>query len=197
MKLHQAGGLLLAVTLAGPLTAQTRPLDPTQVSNLWPERELTPAETELRDAVVVLRDTLYAVDAAVERVERARRGDAANSLLRSAGYGLISECQRSERAAGRMETYATGLSTNDTLWGATALRNFRQSTVDLRAAMSSCNRDLNVLVAGNGPVDQERVMAAAQAARSAVRTHERAVRGLLRTLKIRLDPKGSTGKERG
>lgn len=188
--MQRIGGLLLAVILAGPLTAQTRPLDPTVINNLWPERELTPAESELKVAVLVLRDSLYQVDAAVERVERGRRGDASPAVLRSAGLALVGECIRGDRAAGRMQTHAAGLSTNNTRWGDGSLVNYRDALSALRRELTACQQKARAAADGKN-ADPDRLVAAAGTTRTAVREYERALRGLLQTLKIKVDPKGA------
>lgn len=179
---------LIAVLLPAPLLAQASGL-PTPDKSLWPERPLSPAEQELRDAVVVLRDTLYSVDATAARIERGLRGSPA--VLRATGRTLSADCARGARATGVMRTYAAGLSTDNAKWGEVALTDFRKALATLEAAMLSCDQTSAKAIETN-PVDGAALKSAQTSTVFAIRDYERSVKGLLRTLKIDLDPRGTS-----
>jgi hypothetical protein len=180
---------LLATLLPAPLLAQPPSGLPVPDKSLWPERPLSPAEQELRDAVVVLRDTLYNVDATAARLERGLQGSPA--VLRATGRTLNAECARGARATGVMRAYAAGLSTDNAKWGEVALTDFRKALTTLEAAMTSCDM-ASAKAIENTPVDAAALKAAQTKTVLAIRDYERSVKGLLRTLNIPLDPRGTT-----
>ena len=179
---------LIAVLLPAPLLAQQPSGLPKPDKSLWPERPLSPAEQELRDAVVVLRDTLYNVDATAARIERGLEGSPA--VLRATGRTLNAECLRGARATGTMRAYAAGLSTDNARWGEVALTDFRKALATLEAAMISCNQTSAKAIEG-ATVDGPALKQAQTSTVFAIRDYERSVKGLLRTLRIDLDPRGT------
>jgi hypothetical protein len=180
---------LIATLLPAPLLAQQPSGLPAPDKSLWPERPLSPAEQELRDAVVVLRDTLYAVEATAARIERGLAGSPA--VLRATGRTFNTECARGARATGVMRAYAGGLSTDNTNWGQAALTDFRKALVTLEAAMVSCDQASAKAIATT-PVDAAALKAVQVKTVLAIREYERSAKGLLRTLDIQLDPRGTT-----
>lgn len=180
---------LIATLLPAPLLAQQPSGLPAPDKSLWPDRPLSPAEQELRDAVVVLRDTLYAVDATAARIERGLEGSPA--VLRATGRTLNAECARGARSTGIMRAYAAGLSTDNVRWGEVALTDFRKALVTLEAAMVSCDQATAKAIA-TLPVDAAALKAAQVKTVLAIRDYERSAKGLLRTLNIQLDPRGTT-----
>ena len=188
MTLRRIRLALLTVLLPTTLLAQQPTGLPAPDKSLWPERPLSPPEEELRQAVVVLRDTLYAIDATAARLERGLEGSPA--VLRATGRTLNVECARGVRATGVMRSYATGLSTNNAKWGDAALTDFRKALVSLEAAMVSCDQGTAKAITAN-PVDGPALKAAQTRTVAAIRAYEGAVKGLLRTLDIPLDPRGT------
>jgi hypothetical protein len=180
---------LVVSLLPVPLLAQQPSGLPKPDQSLWPERPLSPPEQELRDAVVVLRDTLYSVDATAARLERGLAGSPA--VLRSTGRSLNAECARGARATGAMRTYAAGLSTDNARWGDLALTDFRKALSTLEAAMVSCDK-VSAKAIEADTVDAASLRQAQVNTVLAIRNYERSVKGLLRTLNIPLDPRGTS-----
>ena len=89
-----------------------------------------------------------------------------------------------------MQTFAAGLTTDNARWGETALTAYRESLVSLQRALTACEQQAKDAAEGKA-ADPDRLVATATTTRGAVRDYERALRGLLRTLKIRLEPKGA------
>lgn len=189
MTLSFARLALFAALLPAPLLAQQPSGLPVPDKSLWPERPLSPAEQELRDAVVVLRDTLYMVEATAARLERGLGGSPA--VLRATGRTLNAECARGARATGVMRAYAAGLSTDNAKWGDVALGDFRKALATLESAMTNCNSASAKALESN-PVDGPALKKAQTSTVLAIRDYERSAKGLLRTLNIQLDPRGTT-----
>lgn len=193
--LRAAAGSLLALIVATPAAAQ-RPgsnaerLPPHVQQQLWPERELSETEQELHDRVVVMRDTLTRVHATIALLQRQHRSGAGAGVIRSTARTLASDCARAERTAGTMATFAADLSTDDTQWGEPSVRAFRAAIGDLVPAMGRCNTSLTDHAASDQP-DGQQVVAEALRAEEVVNKYDRAERDLLRTLKIRVDPRSS------
>lgn len=180
---------LFTALLPTALLAQQPSGLPTPDRSLWPERPLSPAEQELRTAIVVLRDTLYSVDATAARLERGLEGSPA--VLLSTGRTLNAECARGARATGVMRAYAAGLSTDNAKWGDVALTDFRKALASLENAMISCDQGTAKAIAVT-PVDGPALKLAQTKTVAAIRNYERSVKGLLRTLNIPLDPRGTS-----
>lgn len=156
--------------------------------SLWPERPLSPPEQELREAIIVLRDTLYSVEAVGARLERGLGGSPA--VLLSTGRAFHLECARGARASGEMRRYAGGLSTNNAKWGDLALADFRASVTALEKAMQRCDEGSAKAIAAT-PLDKEALRLSQVNALKAIRDYQLSVKGLLRTLNIPLDPRGA------
>lgn len=183
--------LILGLVILASATGQAQSTVPsglaTPTRELWPERPLSPAEQDLRDRVVVLRDSLHAVEATAARLSRALRGSSAVTL--AAGRTLNSDCQAAARATAVMRDFSEGLSTNDSKWGDKALADFRTTLVKLERSMNSCDATTAKAVAS--PETDTKALGATQLqAVAAIRDYDRAVKGLLRTLNIPLDPRG-------
>ncbi len=161
---------------------------PTPDKSLWPERPLSPPETELREAVIVLRDTLFSVEAVAVRLERGFGGSPA--VLLATGRAFHLECARGTRASAQMRTYAAGLSTDNAKWGDLALGDFRKSVAALEGAMKRCD-EASAQAITVAPVDAEALRLTQVSAMKAIRDYQLSVKGLLRTLQIPLDPRGS------
>ncbi|HET9133255.1 MAG TPA: hypothetical protein VFN90_03045 [Gemmatimonadales bacterium] len=159
-----------------------------KAEDLWPERPLSPPEEELRTNVVVLRDTLFTIDATASRVLRANEAGKA-AVVTSGGRALGVDCARGVRATGVMSAHARGLSTSNKKWGDGALNTFRAALVDLDKQLRRCEA-LGTVKAGM-PVPSTTAFAEmATGTIAAIRRYEVAQKGLFRTLEIPLDPKG-------
>ncbi len=186
-------GIALPVAAQRPGAGNTADRLPPHVqSQLWPERELSPVEQELKDRVIVMRDTLTRVQATIATLQRQERSGATTGVIRSSARALAADCARSRRTAESMAGFAASLSTDDARWGEPAVQAFRSAVRDLIAAMGRCNTALAGHAEAATP-DAARVLADASAAGETVRKYDRAELDLLRTLKIRIDPTRSGG----
>ena len=150
---------------------------------LWPEKPLSPVQQELKQAVIVLRDTLRAVDATVSRLERAHAAGT-TSVVAASGRTLASDCARAARGAAVIQNQVKGHTTS-ARWGDLALARYRLSLDSLRRVMSSCSTDLTT-----GSPAHAVLVRVGLSARAAVDQYEVALDAMLRTLSIPLDPKG-------
>lgn len=149
---------------------------------LWPEKQLSPVQQELKLAVIVLRDTLRAVDATVARLERAHTAGTL-SVVASSGRTLAADCARAARGATVIQLKVRGHSTSDPR-GDLALARYRLSLDSLRRVMTACSTELAGMPA------HSILVRAGSNARAAVGQYEVALDAMLRTLSIPLDPKG-------
>jgi hypothetical protein len=163
-------------------------LPPHIEEQLWPTRELTPIEAELKAHVTHMGDSLRRVDAATALLERQRRSRASNAVIRSTTRTLAAECARAGRTAVPVDSFAATLRTDNARWGESALRSYRTSITELRRAMQACTTDASSLVAGQGTVASDRALAIAERASAAVRGYHVAETGLLRTLRMDTNP---------
>lgn len=154
-------------------------------ASLWPERELSPVEIELRSRTIVLRDSLAIADAVVERIERLSTGGSA-AAVRSQTRALAGRCESVQREGRRMAEFAATLSTSDARWGDKAVATYRSSLTELDASMLKCRESAR---RDDASIEDHR--RTAEAVRAAIRSHERATTGLFKTLQIPLDPLGA------
>lgn len=175
----------LSALLASPAIVSAQTAAAT-MPGIWPEQPLPPAKEELRNAVSVLRDTLRAVLATTERVERAQTGGSA-AVLRSAGRTLVSDCGRAARGAATLQDKIKGFSTSEPR-GDEVLDRFRRSILALEQAMTACNADATEAV--TPAVDGAKLTALGNRNRTAMVAYERSVQEVMKTLSIRFDPKG-------
>ena len=183
----------VAICLTTPVTAQ-RPtygsgMHPHQVEQLWPQRELSPIEAELKNRVVVLRDTLYNVDAQIEQVDRFRTSGRSGAALRSALRILASRCSELKRESEVMQIFANDLSTSDERFGEPAVRRMRDAVRKLSASATECSSNA-VATRELSEINAERLGVQLRATRDVLRTYEAAASGLLKTLNIDLDARG-------
>ena len=94
-------------------------LPPHVQAQLWPTRELSPAEQELKTHVTALTDSLTRIDATGTLIERNFRSGASVAMARSAARSLTIDCARAARTAQPAVAFAATLSTSDPKWGAT------------------------------------------------------------------------------
>lgn len=183
---------ILGGLLAAPLAAQgankQQALDPNVQNQLWPSRKLSPAETDFKDRVVAMRDTIIALQATVEQADRARRTRNSPAVLASQSRVTGVSCARVERNAAELRSFAAGLSTNNERFGEPAIERFRTAIDDLHRTMGACTADLDRLVA-NGPdkLDPDKVLDVLNAVRTATANYSKAAEGLAKTLNIRIE----------
>lgn len=166
--------------VAGPLAAQvTRP-------GVWPEKALSPAQKDLKDAVVILRDTLRVVQSTSERLERAHLAGS-GAVLTSSARSLAVDCERAARSANWVQARIGGFSTSEER-GDAMLEKFRRSLLTLHRDMTTCNADALAALAASPHGD--RLLNIRTLAVKATARYEVAVEELMMTLGIPLDPKG-------
>lgn len=171
-----------------PRPGQTINLPPHVREQLWPTRELTPVEAELKRHVDTINDTLQRVTATVTMFERQRLSRTSDAVLRSTTRTLASDCARVSRTAVPVDSFANTLSTDNAKWGESALRSYRTAISELRRAMTACATDAERVVAATEPVPGERVATISERALTAVRGYQVAENGLLRTLRMDTTP---------
>lgn len=152
------------------------------------EPVLDPMRKSLKEQVVVLRDSLYAVDAVAARLVRAKVGNSP-AVIVSAGRMLRGECARSASATGTMRKQFGVVGTNDKR-GMGVIADYAKALVTLESAMSECEKSLGVVYAGPNAPEQEKLFRVALASADAIKKYESQLSVLLKTLQIPLDPKG-------
>ena len=175
---------LLAVVGSQPLAAQTvvRPAAP-----------LDSARAELRDALVVLRDSLITIDGAAARLQRDFRTASAPSLISRARI-IRDACARSLRTVPptRAALQAANLSHPKRL----QLRRELVVAMDtLKGVLRYCETEFSDMskpgqaevVRGYGNDHAGRVLAG-------IRSYERTLRGFLQVMGIRMLPIGAHGR---
>lgn len=175
--------LAAVVGLAGPLTAQTGVV-PTGA--LYPEKPLPPAQKELRDAVSVLRDTLRAVLATAERMERAQSAGSGAVLMSSARV-MAADCARASRGAARLQEQIKGFSTSEKR-GDDVLNSYRSAILVLQRDMDACSTDAGAAIVP--APDSVKLAAVRTRARKAMVGYDRSVQQVMKTLSIPFEPKG-------
>lgn len=182
-------GLLLAAAL--PLHAQgaakQQSIDPLTKSQLWPQKELSPAQQEYKDRVIAMRDTVTRLKATIEQVERARRSRTSTAVLTSATRSLGRDCSMVRRNAQAMRSWAAGLSTDDPRFGEPAVRSFRGALERLERGAGSCGERVTSMLAVDA-LDPDRVLQIMDDARRVIEDYERAAKDLTRTLDIPIEP---------
>ncbi len=188
--------LALTLVVALPAASQqpgqnANSLPPHVREQLWPEQHLSPAEEELKEHVLVARDSLTRIEASIALLQRQQRGAGSAAVVRSTARALASDCARGTRTAKWLGEYSTTLSTSDPKWGNPSIRAYRAATASLQEGMAKCESAIGRELDRDTP-DHDRLATAAVEAHRSVADYRRAEEGLLRTLKIRIDP-GKTG----
>lgn len=197
MTVRMLQAVLALAVVATPLLAQAPTEKPrvgqgqkfkSKAEDLWPERTLSPAEQELKTKVIVLRDTLFAIDATAARLIRANEAGK-GSVVTASGRALGVDCARGVRATAVMSAHARGLSTSNKKWGDGALGTFRSALTDLDKALRRCET-AGTIKAGDPIPSNAAFSEVATGTVAAIRRYEVAQKGLFKTLQIPLDPKG-------
>ncbi len=197
MTVRPVHAVLALAVLAAPLAAQAPTTAPrvgqgqkykSKAEDLWPERALSPAEQELKAKVIVLRDTLFAIDATAARLLRANAAGKP-SVVTASGRALGTDCARGVRATAVMSTHARGLSTSNKKWGDGALNTFRTALADLDKQLRRCE-SAGTVAPRSTPPSTTAFAELATSTVAAIRRYEVAQKGLFKTLQIPLDPKG-------
>ncbi len=183
---------VLGGLLAAPLTAQGAAkqgvLESHVQSQLWPSRKLTAAETDFKDRVVAMRDTVISLQATVEQADRARRTRNSPAVLLSMSRAVGVSCSRVERNSEELKAFASGLSTDDQRFGEPAILRFRTAIDDMQRTMGRCRADLDRLIAdGPDKLDPDKVLVVFNTVRTSMSNYLPAASGLAKTLNIRIE----------
>lgn len=151
------------------------------------EAPLDPMRKALKAEVLVLRDTLYAVDATSARLVRAKIGNTPSVVTASARV-LQSDCTRAARAAVVMREKMASVGTTDKR-GKAVLSEYNTGLDNLARAMTGCSRSLgSALAAPKAPMDP--LFRIALTSAEALKQYDARLSKMLRTLQIPVDPKG-------
>lgn len=190
----------ISVLFASSLGAQQRDptagIDPHVKAQLWPERRLDPPQQELKENVIVLRDTLAKVDGRAAVLQRQVRANNSMAVIKSSGRSINSRCVEAVRAAKAMSIYSQGLSTDDAKWGEPAVISFRNAVTALVAGMTTCAEDSGRLISAGANPEASQFASVATAARKAISDYTVSVNALLKTLRISIDPLGMEKRNR-
>jgi len=182
-------GAAAAQQVNSPRPGGARPdLPPHVQAQLWPERELSPVEQELKTHVTALSDSLTRIDATGAQIDRHFRAGANAAMARSSARTLATDCARAARTAQPAVQFAATLSTNDAKWGEPAVRGWRSGLAELMRQLSSCEQGANALTNAADGVSNERLAALATRVGQSLVEYRRTEQALLRTLKIDIDP---------
>ncbi len=172
--------------LAGLLCARTLEAQGTVVR---PDAPLDPARAELRDALLVLRDSLNSIDAAAARLQRDYRSASPPSLLSRARV-MRDACSSSARSISRARNMVLAANAPD------QLRLKRQGEMtkaldQLRTVLTRCESEFTAMsqpgkgetVRGYGNDRAVRVLAS-------LRRYEKTLGGFFAAMGIRVTPQG-------
>lgn len=181
------GGLLAAPVAAQGASKQAT-LDKHVQSQLWPTRDLSPAEADFKARVVAMRDTIIALQATVEQADRARRTRNSPAVLASMGRALGASCARVERNGTELKTFGDGLSTDNEQFGQPAIRRFQGAIDSLLETVGRCQTDMARITApGMGNIDPDKFLGVLNRVRPVLLSYLQAAEGLAQTLSIRID----------
>jgi hypothetical protein len=176
-----------ALPVAAQGARQVGTIAPHIQSQLWPTRELSPAEAEFKTRVVAMRDSLIALSATIDQADRARRNRTTPAVLMSQTRALTASCSRVERNSKSFGEWAGTLSTNDSRYGEPAIRDFRRALDQLNAAVIHCRAESTRLTAAPDSLDPDKVFYLLQATRPVIAEYGRAAAALAKTLNIRIE----------
>jgi hypothetical protein len=178
----------VCLVILGVLSASSLPA---QATVLQPEAPLDSARAALRDAVLVLRDSLITVDGAAARLQRDFRQTSGASLLSRARV-MHDACARSARAVQptREAILAAQLSEPQRVKRRRALVNALDR---LRGALSRCEVDFAAMSRpGEGETVRGYAYARSQVVQGALRKYEESLREFMAAMGIYISPAGST-----
>jgi len=188
--MRRTAGLCVLAVMVAPLAGSSLQAQQThdQAMIFGEEPVLDPMRKTLKAEVIVLRDTLYAVDAVSARLVRAKVGGQPSVVVSSA-RSLRLECSRAVRAATVMRGQMAVVGTNDAR-GKAVIADYNKALDALKASMNSCDKSLETALSSLTTPEVEPLFRMALAAEDAVKKYEGQLSVLLKTLQIPLDPKG-------
>lgn len=194
--------VLAVAALALPLTAaaQAAPnsprggdtrdhIPPHTRENLWPTRPLTPVEEALKQHILVLGDSIRAVEATHDQAARQQRAGSSVAVFRSTGRTLSGQCARAGRTVDPVIEFAGTLSTSDQRWGDRAVTRWRAALGELKSELGRCQSGATEELANSGDATPRKITAIAASARKVIADYRRAESDLINTLQIKVDPR--------
>jgi hypothetical protein len=175
--------VLVAMLAAGTLSAQATVVPP--------EPPLDPMRAGLRDALLVLRDSLMTVDGAAARLQRDFRETSAASLLSRARV-MHDACARSLRTVPPTKQTLTAADLSEPV-RVQRRRELLQALDRLSGSLSRCEaRFAAMSQPGQGETVRGYAYARSQAVQAAIRKYEENLRGFFTALGIYVSPAGSS-----
>jgi hypothetical protein len=179
---------LVWLGMIGVLSASSLPA---QATVIQPEAPLDSARASLRDAVLVLRDSLITVDAAAARLQRDFRQTSGASLLSRARM-MRDACARSARAVPSTGETVRAARLSEPL-RVKRRRELVNALDRLRGVLGRCEVDFAAM---SQPGEAETVRgysyARSQVVQGALRKYEESLREFLTAMGIYISPAGST-----
>lgn len=159
-----------------------------QSGMIYDEVKLDPMREKLKANVLVLRDSLFALDASAARLVRAKTGQM-TSVVISSGRVMRTDCLRAARATAVMRGQMSEVGTNDAR-GKGVIADYKKGLDALEKSMKGCDARSGVALDKKPAPDNDELMQTALAAQSAIKKYEWDLQVLLKTLQIPVDPKG-------
>lgn len=193
---------LLVAGVTAPLAAQQPPTAAEIVKRMTPEeralaqRKLNDAaaflytepvdsvKAELRATLVVMRDSMLAVEAETARLERT----SAPAVILAVARRLRGGCAAAGRTALTTQAKVQQLRTS-AAEGDRALMNYRTTLAETMRSMQHCDQELAAILQASVP-DAARIRATAASLVVVANRYEAATDGVLRMLSIPMRPKG-------
>ena len=179
---------LVAVTGALQARAQVQPVAGTKIRDLLIEDSLTPAKMQLRNVVADLRDSLVKVESVQSRLVRSLASNM-TSVVVSQGRELGRNCTNGAMMVARTTKYIEPMNTQNEQ-GDLALHAYRSGLATLGEDLRRCAHADSLAMAAM-PLDQEKLVSIATAARAAISQYDVIRDGLMKLLGITLPIKGT------
>lgn len=180
--------IALALAIGAPaLLAPARAV--AQIGAIMPAAPLEPNRAQVRDALLVLRDSLHAIGGAYARLQRDFRATSASALTAQART-IAEACARAERNVPDARK-AVEDTRADTRFEREQRVALLKSLDELAGALGSCRTDFIAMGARGGEQVRGYGNRRAASLRAELRRYDRAVNGFFSTYKIEVRPIGA------
>jgi hypothetical protein len=181
--------IALITILTGAATAVTPGLAVAQVGAIMPEAPLEASRARVRDALLVLRDSLHAIDGANARLRRDFRVTSAAALSGRA-RSIADACAGAERTVPGARK-AVEETRADTRFERDQRAALLRSLDDLAGTLGGCRSDFVALGSKGGEQVRGYGNRRAESLQSELRKYDRTVAGFFATYKIEVRPIGA------
>ena len=182
----------LCSTVAGALSAQVRQQSPeeraraqallqAQTSDLYNKSDLPPEKERLRLFMAIMRDTLTATDATIERLLRAQRGGGSGAVVNATTTALRTDCARTLRTVSALRDRVKPLRTTDPV-GDKALDAYRVALDDVHRDADDCGRT-------TAATDRAKIATSAEQLSKSIDRYTAATKSLMSVLEIPFLPR--------